>query len=31
MQAVTGIPGAGDPAAIEALLAATNGRPPGGY
>jgi hypothetical protein len=31
MQAVTGIPGAGDPAAIEALLAATNGVPPGGY
>jgi hypothetical protein len=31
MQAVTGIPGAGDPAAIQAMLAATNGRPPGGY
>jgi hypothetical protein len=31
MQATTGMPGGGDPAAIEALLAATNGRPPGGY
>ncbi|HEX6828728.1 MAG TPA: hypothetical protein VF104_07090, partial [Burkholderiales bacterium] len=31
MQAVTGIPGAGDPAAIQALLAATNGMPPEGY
>jgi hypothetical protein len=31
MQAVTGIPGAGDPAAFEAMLAATNGTPPGGY
>jgi hypothetical protein len=32
MQAPTGMPGAGDPAAIQALLAATNGTPPpGGY